>query len=82
MRTFGIDVHKRFAEVAVVEDGEVRRLGRIGIEQLDAFAASPRADDHVVIESTALTWSVVEVLGRRAGRVTVSNPMRRRRSRR
>jgi hypothetical protein len=36
----------------------------------------------VVIESTALTWSVVEVLGRRAGRVTVSNPMRRRRSRR
>jgi len=76
MRTVGIDVHKRFAEVAVVEDGEVRRLGRIAIEQLDAFAASLRAEDHVVIESTALTWSVVEVLGRHAGRVTVSNPMR------
>ncbi len=76
MRTIGIDVHKRFAEVAVVEDGEVGRLGRIAIEQLDAFAASLRADDHVVIESTALTWSVVDVLGRHAGRVTVSNPMR------
>src|SRR5215212_1302334 len=76
MRTFGIDVHKRFAEVAVVEDGEVRRLGRIAIEQFDGFAASLRADDHVVIESTALRWSVVDVLGRHAGRVTVSKPMR------
>jgi hypothetical protein len=43
MRTVGIDVHKRFAEVAVVEDGEVGRLGRIAIEQLGAFAASLRA---------------------------------------
>jgi hypothetical protein len=29
MRTFGLDVHKRFAEVAVIEDGEIRRVGRI-----------------------------------------------------
>ena len=29
MRTVALDVHKRFAEVAVHEDGDVRRLGRI-----------------------------------------------------
>ena len=28
-RTVALDVHKRFAEVAVHEDGEVRRVGRI-----------------------------------------------------
>jgi hypothetical protein len=29
MRTVALDVHKRFAEVAVHEDGALRRLGRI-----------------------------------------------------
>ena len=33
-------VHKRFAEVAVHEDGGLRRLGRIETGQLRAFAES------------------------------------------
>jgi transposase len=75
-RTLGLDVHKRFAEVAVHEDGAVRRLGRIETKELRAFAASLGPDDHVVLESTSLTWAIAELLGRHAGRVTVSNPMK------
>jgi ketosteroid isomerase-like protein len=75
MRTVALDVHKRFAEVAVHEDGEVRRLGRIETGELRAFAESLGPDDHVVLESTSMTWSIAELLARHAGRVTVSNPM-------
>jgi len=73
-RTLGLDVHKRFAEVAVCEDGEVRRLGRVETSELPSFAESLGPGDHVVLESTSLTWA--ELLSKHAGRVTVSNPMR------
>ena len=77
MRTVALDVHKRFAEVAVHEDGGgLRRLGRVEISQLREFAASLGPTDHVVLESTAMTWAIAELLAEHAGRVTVSNPMR------
>jgi transposase len=76
-RTLGLDVHKRFAEVAVVEeDGELRRLGRVETGELRTFARSLGRDDHVVLESTSLTWAIADLLSQHAGRVTVSNPMR------
>ncbi|MGZ4273153.1 MAG: IS110 family RNA-guided transposase [Solirubrobacteraceae bacterium] len=71
-----LDVHKRFAEVAVHEDGGLRRLGRIETSQLRAFADSLGPEDHVVLESTSMTWAIAELLAEHAGRVTVSNPMR------
>lgn len=76
MRTFGVDIHRRFAEVAMHEDGRTTRVGRIELEQIEVFANSLIADDVVVIESTAVTWAVVELLGRHAGRVIVSNPLK------
>jgi transposase len=76
MRTVALDVHKRFAEVAVHEDGALRRLGRIETAQLRTFAQSLSSQDHVVLESTAMTWAIAELLAEHAGRVTVSNPMR------
>ena len=76
MRTVALDVHKRFAEVAVYEDGGLRRLGRIETAQLREFAESLGPADHVVLESTAMTWAIAELLAEHAGRVTVSNPMR------
>jgi transposase len=76
MRTVALDVHKRFAEVAVHEDGALRRLGRIETAQLRLFAQSLGPQDHVVLESTAMTWAIAELLAEHAGRVTVSNPMR------
>src|SRR3954447_26035544 len=76
VRTVALDVHKRFAEVAVHEDGGLRRLGRIETGQLRAFAESLGPGNHVVLESTAMTWATAELLSKHAGRVTVSNPMR------
>lgn len=40
MRTVALDVHKRFCEVAVHEEGEVRRLGRVETTDLRRFAQS------------------------------------------
>src|SRR6266568_4594186 len=75
MRTVALDVHKRFAEVAIHEDGRVQRFGRIETRELEAFASSLRPDDHVVLESTSMSWAIAELLGRHVGKVTVSNPM-------
>jgi transposase len=75
VRTVALDVHKRFAEVAVHEDGVVSRLGRVETNDLHRFAASLGPDDHVVLESTSFSWAIAELFGRHAGKVTVSNPM-------
>ena len=64
IRTVALDVHKRFAEVAVHEDGGLRRLGRIETGQLRTFAESLGPQDHVVLESTAMTWAIAELLAR------------------
>ena len=70
MRTVALEVHRRFAEVAVHEGGGLRRLGRIETGQLRAFAESLGPEDHVVLESTAMTWAIAELLAKHAGRVT------------
>ena len=75
VRTVAPDVHKRFAEIALHEDGGLRRLGRIETRQLQAFAESLGPEDHVVLESTSMTWAIAELLSAHGG-VTVSNPMR------
>ena len=53
MRTFGLDVHKRFIEVALHEDGRLTRVGQVEMDQLEVFADSLGPEDHLVIESTA-----------------------------
>jgi len=76
VRTLGLDVHKTFIEVAQHEDGAVTRVGRVAIKDLATFAASLGATDHVVLESTSVSWAIVDLLASHAGRVTVSNPMK------
>jgi transposase len=76
VRTLGLDVHKTFIEVALHEAGSVRRVGRVAIKDLSVFAESLVPTDHVVLESTSVSWAIVDVLAKRAGKVTVSNPMK------
>ena len=40
MRIIGMDIHRVFAEAVALEDGETKRLGRIGMtrEHLEDFA--------------------------------------------
>ncbi|MBV9164882.1 MAG: IS110 family transposase [Solirubrobacterales bacterium] len=48
----------------------------MAITNLAAFARSLGPEDHVMLESTSVSWALVDVLARHAGRVTVSNPMK------
>ncbi len=74
VRYIGMDVHREFAQLAVVERGLLRDDGRIGVtpEALREWAASLRADDQVALEATgnsdAITRAVSDV------QVTVSAP--------
>jgi transposase len=76
VRYIGMDVHREFAQLAVVEDGLVRDEGRIGVtpEALRAWAAGLRADDHVALEATGNSDAIANLLTPLVARVVVSNP--------
>lgn len=78
VRTIGLDVHKRFAEVAILEPGRPLRRKRILTTpaELRAFVDELGPEDQVVLEATFNTWQLTELLRSRAGRVVVSNPMK------
>ncbi len=79
MRTklFGLDVHREFTQVAMLEQGRITHLGRIPTtpEALRAFAQTLGPDDQIVLEATGNTYAIVQVLQQHAGRVVVSNPV-------
>ena len=77
MRYIGMDVHREFAQLAVVEDGLVRDEGRIGVtpEALRNWAADLRTDDEVALEATGNSDAIANLLTPIVGRVVVvSNP--------
>jgi transposase len=78
MRYIGLDVGRDFAHVAVVEQkGTARRLPRVAMgDPFREFAATLGPDDVVALEASTNTWALAELLGRHAGRVVVSNPLR------
>jgi len=78
VRTIGLDVHKRFAEGAILEPGRPLRRRRIPTTptELRAFVDELGPEDQVVLEATFNTWQLTELLRTRAGRVVVSNPMK------
>ena len=57
MRVIGLDVHRSFAVVALLEGGEVRSGGRVDLtrDAVIAFGRQLRADDEVVLEATCLS---------------------------
>jgi transposase len=76
MRVVGLDIHRVFAEAVMLEDGTVRRLGRIGMtrDHLTAFANTLTSDDHVVVEATGNASAVAEVIRPHVGRVVIADP--------
>lgn len=79
MRSIGLDVHKYFAEIAVLEAGQgIRRPERIPTTPaaLRAFARTLSSEDRVVLEASVNTWPIADLLSAHAGQVIVSNPMR------
>ena len=76
MRVVGLDIHRVFAEAVMLEDGAVRRLGRIGMtrDHLAGFARTLTHDDHVVVEATGNASAVAEAIRPHVGRVVIANP--------
>lgn len=77
MRIVGMDIHRVAAEVALLADGELRRLGRVPMRRtdLEAFARKELThDDHVIVEATGNAAAVVEVLSPYVDRVVIANP--------
>jgi transposase len=71
-----MDVHRSFAQIAVVEDGICRDEGRIGVrpEELRAWAAGLRPDDEIALEATTNSDAIATMLRPLVRRVVVSNP--------
>ena len=76
MRVIGIDVHRSFAVVAMLEDGAMRSGGRIELvrHQILAFGRTLRPDDELVLEATGNTMAIVRLLRPFVGRIAVANP--------
>ena len=77
MRIIGMDIHRVFAEAVVLEDGEIKRFGRIGMTRnhLEVFARTLLPTDHVVVEATGNATAVTEILAPHVARVAVANPL-------
>jgi transposase len=76
VRSIGLDVHRDFCEVAIVEVGEVRSAGRIETTPaaLELFAGSLGATDRVALEVTGNAWEIARIIEPHVGRVLVVHP--------
>jgi transposase len=75
-RAIGLDVHRDFWEVAIVEDGDLRSAGRIATtpEALELFAQSLAPTDRVALEVTGSAWEIERILRPHVARVVVVSP--------
>src|SRR5260370_42659541 len=71
-----MDVHRSFAQIAIVEHGVCRDEGRIGVrpEDLRAWVITLTPDDELALEATTNSDAIATMLRPLVRRVVVSNP--------
>lgn len=76
MCVVGMDIHRSFAQVAVLEDGRITRELRVELVHgpLVEFAKALRPEDEVVIEATGNSAAVERLMRPYVKRVVVANP--------
>jgi transposase len=76
MRSVGLDVHRDFCEVAIVERGLVRSTGRVPStpEALELLGQSLGPDAEVVLEATGNAVAIARLLRPHVGRVMLCEP--------
>jgi transposase len=76
MRVIGMDIHRSFAQVSILESGQVIKELRIELERerLLQFARTLRREDEVVIEVTGNSAAVERLMRPYVKRVIVANP--------
>lgn len=75
VRYIGLDVHREFCEVAILEEGRVRSAGRVRTRrpELELFAQSLGRDDEVALESTGGAEAIARIVRPHVERVVVVN---------
>jgi len=75
MRIIALDVHRSFAQMAVLENGAIRDVGKIDLDRsrLLHFAKTLKPDE-VVLEATGNTSTIVRLLSPFVARVVIANP--------
>ena len=76
MRVVGMDIHRSFAQVAILEDGRIIKELRVELvhERVVRFAKTLDPDDEVVIETTGNSAAVERLMRPYVKRVIVANP--------
>ncbi|CAO3363207.1 Mobile element protein [Azospirillum melinis] len=76
MRIIGMDIHRSFAQVAFLVDGQVTKEARVDLahDRFLKFAKTLEPTDEVVIEATGNSSAVERVLRPFVKRVAVANP--------
>ena len=61
MRVIGLDVHRSFGQIAILEGKEIRDAGRVAMEReaVLTFGRSLNRSDEVVLEETGNTAIIV-----------------------
>ena len=76
MRSVGLDVHRDFCEVAIIDPPGGRARGRVPStrEDLQLFAQSLAPSDRVALEVTGNAWEIARILEAHVARVVVVSP--------
>lgn len=76
MRVIGMDIHRSFAQVAILVNGEIIRERRLDLVQdrVIAFGKTLEPDDEIVLEATGNTAAVERLLRPYVKRVVIANP--------
>jgi transposase len=76
MRIIALDVHRSFAQMAILENGAIRDAGKVDLERsrLLHFAKTLKPDDEIVLEATGNTSAIVRLLSPFVARVVIANP--------
>ena len=77
MRVIGLDVHRRFAQIAELKEGVLRQRGRLDLvrHKILEFARTLDPDDEVVLGATGNTMAIVRLLKPHVGKVIIANPL-------
>jgi transposase len=78
MRVIGLDVHRNFAQVAILEGGLVKDHGRFVMDREAVLAFADKVltkEDDVVLEATGNTAIIVKLLTPFVHRVVIANPL-------
>lgn len=80
IRYVGLDVHKEFVEVCVIDRrGKILSRSRVVCHRdtlLEFASKQLKKTDRVALEATTNTWPVVEILRPHVARVVVGNPLK------